>query len=330
MDKIARILNDNESFLLIPHDRADGDAAGSMLALAEGLRLAGKQAHTLLLGPVGERYEFMFEKTKTPVLGRDITLETIPVTDVVIVVDTSAMRQLEPVSSWLANCRGKVIAIDHHERGDLNCVESFIDEHSPATGLMVAALLEHLGWLDGPSMAENLLIAVATDTGWFSYNNVTTECFEWAGRFAKMGARLYDIHQKLFLSESPERFRLMAETLCSVELLADNRVVVFTLKQADFARAGATQAQTENLIDQASRLKTMKVGVLFVEAADGTVRISLRSRSPFNVHEFAQQFGGGGHRQAAGIKIEGQFDEVKSRVLTAMVKMLSEVLGNDD
>lgn len=321
---VAQSLRDdtNKRFLLVPHDRPDGDALGSTLALAEALRRAGKEVHTLLLSPVGLRYEFLVEDRPAPVLGVDISIDQLPEVDVVIVIDTSATRQLGRLVPWLERFAGTIIAIDHHGRGDLTCQLELIDRRSPATGLLVGELLEELDWLDGPDIAGYILIAIGTDTGWFSYSNTTAECFAWAAKLADRGVSLRATYEKLFLSEPPERFRLLARTLSSAELLADERIVVFTLRQEDFVLAGASDAQTENMIDQASRLKTMQVGVLFVEAADSKVRISLRSRDPFDVHAFAQQFGGGGHRNAAGIKLTGQLEEVKSKIIKKLIETL--------
>ncbi|NLX07990.1 MAG: bifunctional oligoribonuclease/PAP phosphatase NrnA [Phycisphaerae bacterium] len=323
-DDIIRVLADHQRFLLIPHDRADGDACGSMLALALALEKAGKEVHTLLLNSMGSRYAFIFEDCRVPILGQDVQPDSLPEVDVALVIDTSAMRQLSPIADWLMRFGGLIATIDHHEPGDLPARVACIDEASPAAGIIIARLLERLGWLEGPQIARYLLIAVATDTGWFSYNNVTPECFTWAGRFGAMGADLHELYERLFLSEPPERFKLVAQTLCSAELLADDSLVVFTLTRKDFAETGASDAMTENLIDLSGRLRTMSVGVLFVEGQDGSVRISLRSRRDFNVHEFAQIFGGGGHRQAAGIRLTGSLDEVKQTVLAKLIERLTE------
>jgi len=312
----------NKRFLLVPHDRPDGDALGSMLALADALRKAGKEVHTILVGPVGARYEFLFEGKSAPVVSKDISPGQLPEVDVAMVIDTSATRQLGSLTSWLEAFAGTLIVIDHHTRGDLSCQLELIDENCPATGLLVGKLLDYLGWLNDPQIAQYVLIAIGTDTGWFSYSNTTPECLKWAARLAEQGVSLRQTYERLFLSEPPERFRLLARTLSSAELFADGRIVVFTLKQRDFAETEASEYQTENLIDQATRLKTMQVAVLFVEAADNSVRISLRSRELFDVHTFAKRFGGGGHRKAAGVKLAGCLAEIKPKIINELIHTL--------
>jgi len=319
---IAKIFTEHDSFMLVPHERADGDACGSMFALAEAMTIAGKEVHEILLSPPGPRYEFLFEDRDVPVLGEQITCGELPPVEVVVVIDTTATCQLTGLAGWFEQFSGTVVAIDHHERGDLRCHAEMVDETAPATGLLVCKLLDHMNWFRGRSIAGHLLMAIGTDTGWFSFSNVTGECFRWAGKLAGMGAPIHEIYENLFLADSPQRFRLAARTLSSAELLADGRIVVFTLTRDDFRLTGASEAHTENLIDYAAKLKTMKVAVLFVEGADGTIRISLRSRQPVNVHEFAQMFGGGGHRRAAGVRVNGPLSAIKTRILNKLTEIL--------
>jgi len=321
---IANVVTGHNSFLLAPHERPDGDACGSMLALADALADAGKHVHKILLSPPGPRYEFLFEDRSTPILGTDITVDELPQVEVAVIIDTSATRQLVPLMPWLNRFPGTVLAVDHHQRGDLACHAELIDPTAPAAGLLICTLLDHLGWLGGRKIADHLLMAIGTDTGWFSYNNTTADCFRWAARLGDMGASIHDVYEKLFLAESPQRFRLVARTLSSAELLADGRIVAFTLTRDDFQRTDASEANTENLIDYAARLKTMKLAALFVEADEQTVRVSLRSREPFDVHDVAKLFGGGGHRHAAGIKLTGTLHDVKKRILNKLIDILDK------
>ncbi|MFA5864352.1 MAG: bifunctional oligoribonuclease/PAP phosphatase NrnA [Phycisphaerae bacterium] len=321
---LADFLRTNKTFLLVPHERADGDALGSMLALARGLELQGKKAIPLLLSDVSERYRFLFGETFPSILGGNLAVKDIPDSDAVILIDTGVRQQVQPILPLLDRRTNKLIVIDHHASCDLSPDFAFIDEASPATGLLVGKLLGELGWLNDSQMAEYLLVAIASDTGWFSYGNTTADCFWWAGRLAELGADSPAIYQKLFLSDSPQRFRLLARALSGAELRVDNRLVVMTLRQEDFEMCGANQGHTENLIDQACRLKSMLAAILFVEQAGGIIRMSLRSRDPFDVDLFARQFGGGGHRQAAGMRIEGSMDEVKTKVLAVLEEDLKK------
>ncbi len=323
--QIAGLFREHHSFLLIPHDRADGDALGSMLALARALELHGKKAFPVMLSEVSERYRFLFENLQPVILGKNLKPEEIPASDLVVILDTGGRQQLLPILPYLEKRRGKLVVIDHHAHGDMNPDYKLTDEQTPATGLLIGQLLEDMDWLADAKIAEYLLVSVASDTGWFSYSNTNAECFAWAAKLAQLGANARDIYENLFLSESVPRYRLLARALASTELRAADRLVAMTLRQRDFADCGADQAHTENLIDQACRLKSMLVAILFVQQPGNVVRISMRSRDPFDVHQFAAKFGGGGHRHAAGMRIQGQFEEVRTKILTELESELAKL-----
>jgi len=315
---IADVLRQHQTFLLVPHDRPDGDALGSMLALARALEKQGKTALPIILGGISERYQFLSTEKTPPILGKDISIDQIPVPDVIIVLDTGVRQQLLPIVPYLNRRPAPIVVIDHHAHGELNPDYALTDTQSPATGLIIAKLLEKLGWIDDPKIASLLLISIATDTGWFSYSNTNAECFDWAAKLISHGADAHGIYEKLFLTDSPQRYRLLAKTLASAELRANDQLVVLSLTRQDFLACQADQSHTENLIDQAGRLKSMRVAILCVEQTDGSVRISRRSRAPFDVHRFAAQFGGGGHHRAAGMKVQGDFNEVKNKIITQL------------
>jgi len=318
LQSVITLLETHQKFLLIPHDRPDGDALGSMLALSRALTLHGKSPMPVILGGISERYQFLFPHTCPPVVEKDLAVDSIPVPDVIVVIDTGSRQQLGPVLSFLDRHPAPIVVIDHHAHGNICPDLALTDEGSPATGLLMARLLTEMNWLDDAEIASALLIAIATDTGWFSYSNTNADCFDWATRLVNRGADARMIYEKLFLSDSPARFRLLARTLASAELRSDDRLVVLSLTRDDFRMCGADEAHTENLVDQACRVKSMQVAALFVEQPGGMVRISLRSREPFDVHRFSVQFGGGGHHRAAGMKVQGEFQEVKRRVTLAL------------
>jgi bifunctional oligoribonuclease and PAP phosphatase NrnA len=318
LQDMAAVFQAHQTFVLIPHDRADGDALGSMLALARGLEAHGKKAFPIMLSDISERYRFLFEGLQPVILGKNLRIEDLPAAQIVVLIDTGGRQQVLPILPFLETRPGKLIVIDHHAHGDIPPDYKLTDETSPATGLLIGKLLEELGWLTDPKIAEYLLVAMACDTGWFSYSNTNAECFAWASKFVELGADSRGIYEKLFLSESVPRYRLLAGALASTELRAGDRLVAMTLRRRDFADCGADEAHTENLIDQACRLKSMVVGILFVEQPQNVVRISLRSRDPFDVHRFAARFGGGGHRHAAGMRVKGEFEEVRTKVLAEL------------
>ena len=320
--EFCQLLIGGDSFILTTHARPDGDGLGCLAALGDALGRRGKSATPILLSPVPPKYRFMFDKLPA-ILGEDISAEDLPTVDSLIVIDTSARGQITAMLDWLDRFAGSVGVIDHHEPGDLRFDAGLIDSTASASGVIIAELLEQLGWLDDPDIASDLLVAIGSDTGWFRYANTDARALRWAGRLAELGANVSRTYAKLFLSEVPERLRLLARALGSLELFCAGRVAAMCLTTQDFVACGAGEHHTENIVDEASRIGSVQASALFVQQDDGLVKVSLRSAGQVDVHQLAQRHGGGGHRQAAGCKLSGSVQQVKEQIISELEQLFS-------
>jgi phosphoesterase RecJ-like protein len=124
------------------------------------------------------------------------------------------------------------------------------------------------------------------------------------------------LYDRLFRNDRPERLKLIARMLTSLEMHCDGGLAVMTLRKADFTETGARPEETENLINEALRLDTVEAVILLTES-DNLVRVSLRSRDRLNVAEVAKAFGGGGHHRAAGFRTDEPIGAVKPRLIAA-------------
>jgi phosphoesterase RecJ-like protein len=325
LETMAKFVREHENFLIITHDRPDGDALGSLLAMSRALNRHGKKATPILTADLPERYQFLAANDSPVIVHAPADWNALPQADAMIVVDTGSREQLQSYSPLLENFAAPRAVIDHHSYCNLTPDIQLIDSHAPAAGIVIATLFEQMNWLDDAGVAGFLFAAVATDTGWFSYNNTTAQCFAWAAKLIDRGADDRAIYENLFLSDSPARFRLIARAMCSADLRCNDQLVAMTLLQRDFQECLACQAHTENIIDQASRLKTMLASILFVEQPDNIVRISLRSKPPFDVHAFASKFGGGGHPRAAGMRLSGSLAEVREKILAELESDIKKI-----
>src|SRR6185436_15018458 len=124
-------------------------------------------------------------------------------------------------------------------------------------------------------------------------------------------------------NERPERVKLQTRAMQSMELLAGGKVAVMQEWKKDFEETGANVPDTENLVNVPLQIAQVAVSMLITEPRDfGPVRVSLRSKGQLDVAKFAEQFGGGGHARASGLKFELPFDQAHDRVVEAMVKTL--------
>ncbi|MBN1123584.1 MAG: bifunctional oligoribonuclease/PAP phosphatase NrnA [Sedimentisphaerales bacterium] len=321
--------------LMTCHTRPDGDAVGSMRAMVDVLAGLGKTVQPLLLSPLAPWYEFLFE-TPLPVLTDDIPLEQFhngrfETCDLVMIIDTNSYVQLPEFDRWLRETHKKVLVVDHHITGDnLGDVE-LIDTEAAAAGEIIFDLIKHAGWPMTNRIAEALFVALSTDSGWFKFANADARLYRNAAELVEAGANPAIIYQKLYQNFSPARMQLMVRMLQSMELHHNGRVAVQHILRSDFDRAGATGRDTENLIDECQRIGSVEVAVLFVELGEDQsrghsgFRCSLRSKGHVDVRSIAQRYGGGGHKMASGVNMEGDLDQVKKTILDAIAEQMRDL-----
>lgn len=317
--KAVDIINKSTDVLITTHTKPDGDAVGCCVALSETLKAMGKKAQILLLSSLPQWYGFLLEG-KVLVLGHDIDPEQLETGklgrfDLIIIADTNSYSQLPKLEKYLKQKPAPVLIIDHHTTADgLGDVE-IVDTNAPAASLIVFELLKFAKWPVTPKIAEALFVGIATDTGWFHFNNTDAVAFRASAELDELGAKPSQIYHSIFQSYSPQRLHLMTAMLNTLELHFDDRCATQHLTQQDFKNTGAKYEDTENLIDECRRIGSVEISALFVELTDGRIRCSLRSNGGINVCQIAQKFGGGGHPSAAGTFLPAPVDNAKLLIL---------------
>lgn len=308
----------HDRFLITTHTRPDGDALGSLLALAAALETKGKQVRRVIPSPLPPRYAFMdpdrcveaFEKPGNHL--KDC--------DAVIVVDTGTWNQLAGVGEVIRSMPAERFVIDHHPTQDDLGATRIVDTSAEACGRLIVEAIAALGVPLTPGMAHDLFIALAMDTGWFRHSNATAAAFQLAARLIDVGVRPYEIYERLYESDTPARLRLAGLVLERLSVLAEGRVAFSEVRWADYAATGAQPMDTEDLINHVRSLAGVEIAVFFVEQRDGQVKVSFRARPGRDVAKVAERFGGGGHVLASGATLPGPFETAKERALAAAIE----------
>jgi len=312
--------------LLTTHVRPDGDALGSTAALATGLARAGIQSEVLLLSHLPRKYSFVFQDNGIVFHDAEsgwppgLELDRF---DAFVVVDTGTWSQLPGLKERaLAYSKPKVV-IDHHLTQEGWADVKLVVTEAAAAGEIIAEVLERLGVAMDQPIASALYVAIASDTGWFQFSNTRPVTMRLAARLMEAGVDTDRLYQLLYQNERKERLAIQSRALSSMELLKDGRLAVIRISVKDFDETGANVPDTENLINLALQIATVEVSILMTEPKDfGPVRISLRSKGHIDVAKFAEQFGGGGHARASGLKLEGDFQGAHDRVVEAMKRAM--------
>lgn len=316
--EIADVLRSRQRFLVMSHVRPDGDALGCTLAMALCLRQLGKDVTAWSEEGVLEKFRYL--------PGHEII--SIPPAeplefDVAVVLDTSVRDRVGKCLPAVKHA-GLWINIDHHVTnprfGDL----VHIDSAAPATGQILYELFRQTELPLTYAMADNLYVAISTDTGSFQYSGTTARTYEIAAELIRAGVNVADLAKKMYESYPRRRLELLRALLNSLRFSANDRVASVSLSRATAAEIGALPEDNEGLIDHVRAIQGVIVAAFFEELADGNVRVSLRSKDErADVSRVCAIFGGGGHTLASGARVPGTLAEVEKRVLAAIEAELS-------
>lgn len=315
---LAEIVAAHQNFLITSHCRADCDALGSELALAEMLESLGKQAMIVNGDPPPQHIAFLDAQRRVRVWGESAPLETLRGIDVVAIVDTSARAQLGPMAPFVESFSGQRVIIDHHVSGDDLGATAFKDPQSDSTGRLVLEFADHLGVPLTRTMANALFAAIATDTGWFRFSSVSERTFLALARLVAAGANPAQLFSQLFEQHSLPRLLLRGRLLDHVVSECAGRLMWTYAAAVDFAETKAELTDTEDAINALLTVAGVEAAALFVELEPEKTKVSLRSRSEFDVRAIAEKFGGGGHRAAAGITVAKTLAAAQKEILDAL------------
>lgn len=316
--KFAAHVKNGKCFLLISHIRPDCDALGSELGLAAGLRKLGKEVHIINGHATPPNLAFIDPKKSIQQIDVDIQRNALPPFDLAIVLDTSAWAQLGPMGEVLKTLSCKKLLVDHHVSEDELGTENFKNTTAEATGRLMVEALDALGVPLDEEIATPLFAAIATDTGWFRFSSATGDTYRVTSRLIDAGANPSKIFNSLYEQDTLGRIKLRGEILARVITEQSGRLVHTYVLKEDFPRLGALPSDTEDAINLALGVKGTEVAVILVEQPAGGFKVSFRSRSKVDCAALASQFGGGGHKAAAGAFAEGNLEQAQARVLDAV------------
>jgi phosphoesterase RecJ-like protein len=309
-EQIGRALREHQTFAVLSHVRPDGDALGSQLALGLSLRQLGKDVHVWNEEGMLEKYSFLpcaSSLTKPPAQPEDV--------DVAIALDTAIQNRLGTTVAAIRSAK-LWINIDHHPSnpgyGDI----VYIDPKAPATGQILFELMRSQKIPIDSAIAENLYVAISTDTGSFQYPNTTARTFEIAAELVRAGVNVGRVSQLTYENYPRRRVELLRDLLGTMRFDAKDRIASFSLSLATAKKLDVLPEDNEGLIDHLRAIRGVIVAIFFEELPDGKVRVSMRSKSEkVNVCAICEKFGGGGHILAAGARVKGTLAEVEKKIL---------------
>jgi len=303
--ELLSFLKEQDRFFIATHINPEGDALGSSIALSLALEAMGKTTVVFDRDSVPEYYRFLPGHERVISSASELKIMDFNLA----LLDCNV-----PERAGIGGLHFRsALVIDHHETekdfGDIK----WIMPDAAATGMMVFYLIRELGMKITKEIAVNLYAALAIDTGTFRYANTSAEVLKVAAELMEAGANPAFVANNLYETWSEKRFRLFIMALNTLEI---RERVAFTSVTRNMFRETATSAEdTENFSGFPRMIRDIRISAFFRETEKDEWKVSLRSKGDINVALIASDFGGGGHRNAAGCIIKAPLKTAHENLL---------------
>jgi len=295
------LLRKAESVLLVGHVRPDGDSIGCQLALAEALAFMGKRVSIQAYDPVPRMYQFL------PGSEQITTTEMLTDSfDCAVLVEVPRLARC----GFNAIPADTIVGIDHHPDYELNADADILDTSVAAAAELVVELIDALDVTISREMAINLLTAIVTDCGSFSYSNTTPATLEKSANLMRAGADITAITERVNRSYPEKRLFLQTDLLNSMRTMVDGTCALMAADSEMIESRGYDDELFEGMVNMPLSVETIFVSALGRQTPAGTWRFSLRSKAAIDIGSIAREFDGGGHRNAAGFRSDLPLAEI--------------------
>jgi phosphoesterase RecJ-like protein len=307
-----------KTIVMASHINPDGDALGSLLGLGIAIKntFPDKKVTMLSRDGVPEILHFLPDsnsiRTSTSVAEHDLA----------IVLDSGELKRVgeQLVPTILAT--KLQIDIDHHVGEGAFGQIQVLDSSAAATAEIVYELITAMGAEITTDIASCLLTGIITDTGSFRYLNVTPRTLNTSAALIGAGASPAEIAESVFDNKTFAATKLIGLCLSTLKQTADEKITWAHVRNEDFVSTGATDEDTEGLVNHVRAVRGTQIAILFREIRLGLIRISLRCVDGLDVSKVANQFDGGGHRLDAGCSYHGSVEEAERLLVEACKKAL--------
>jgi bifunctional oligoribonuclease and PAP phosphatase NrnA len=318
IERICEEITRRRRFLITSHARPDGDSIGSQLAMAFALDALGKSVRIVNADAAPEHYQDFPGMNRIEISPR---VEKADV-DAVIVMECSDLTR-----TGVTGFENEfIVNIDHHAGNKMYGALNWHDESAAACGEMVFDVIGALGVPFTQEIATHIYLALLTDTGSFHHSNITPRTFDICRQCVEAGVNPAVMARRVFDSNSFGKLKLIGALLDRMELVDDGRLAVLYLDDQMLAATGSTNNDTEGLINLPLTAREIQAVVFFKMNDNHELRVSMRSKYDVDVRRVASQFGGGGHKNAAGFTIPGPLDDVRQGIIARLIEAIAEGL----
>ena len=321
LSQVVELVEKKDRFAITSHVRPDGDSLGSSLGLYWLLRALDKDVEVTMRDTAPHAYQQLPGAAAirvTPSVDRPY--------DAVFVIECSDIDRPGLIDLE----KQFVVNIDHHSTTALFGAINWIDSTASAVGEMIYNLCKATGVRVTKEIAECVYTALLTDTGSFHYSNTTERTFKIASELVRTGIKPAKTAEAIFGSYQWPKIELLSLVLATAKRDETGHIAWMeqTLEMQEQTRASEEDA--DGFVNYPLSVGEIEATALFKECSPGVYRTSLRSKGDVNVAKVAEQFGGGGHRNAAGCTLKGNLESVERQVVPLLQDAIKRANGLRD
>ncbi len=309
LSQVVELIENKNVFGITTHIKPDGDGVGSSLGLCWLLRSLGKEAEVIVHGEVPPAYRSLPGADEI----RDVKYVNGKY-DAVFVIECSDLSR--PGIDGLEN--QFTVNIDHHATSEHFGTINWIDSTASAVGEMIYNLCKAIGGRITKEIAECVYMALVTDTGSFHFPNTSDRTLKVASELIKAGAKPERISEAVYNNYPWSRIELMRQVIGTVKRDETGRIATMRQTLEMHKAAGAIDGDNNGFVNIPLAAREVLATLYMREVGPNKYRASLRSKGDINVARVAEKFGGGGHKNASGLSIEGDWDAKESEIVAAL------------
>jgi phosphoesterase RecJ-like protein len=302
LQRIVEAVRTRRRFVVSSHSRPDGDSIGSQLAFAYAVRQLGKDVTIVNKDPASPPL-MAFPGVSSIQIADSVSGDF----DAAVIMECGDLGR--PGVAGLN--RYFVINIDHHQGNTGYGALNWFDPAAAACGEMVFDLVVALGVPLTQEIATHIYLAILTDTGSFHYSSISPRTFEICRQTLEAGVDPVAVARNVYDSNNMGRLKLFGSVLSSMQIDPSGRIAIVYLDHEMARAAGGTYEDTEGLINLPLTVKEIQSVVFFKQNESDEYRVSMRSKGEIDIAAVAREFGGGGHKNAAGCTVTGPIDALQ-------------------
>jgi len=312
--KLPEFLNTYENFIIAGHKEPDGDCIGSCLAMSFFLKRKNKNCILMSAGPFKRTEIKEYENLFTNKLK--ISDKINPKTTGLIILDCSGFDRVGEIAELISGFN--YIIIDHHATNTEKSDSSLIMTDAPSTTYLIQSIIEEMEGKLTKEEADALFFGLCTDTGFFRHlDDRSAEVFAHASRLIEAGANPKQTFMKMNGGKKFESRLLISRILNRMKSYYDGKLIISYETYDDLKELGLESRDSDILYQLIQTMEGVEAICIVRQESPTHCSVGFRSLDKVDVSKIASSFGGGGHKQASGLYIEGKFDELIPKFIEA-------------